>query len=297
MISADDLRYFLEVARTGKLVSAGKGLGVDHTTVGRRISRLELAVGTRLFVRSTGRWKLTEPGERLLSHAESVESSLAAAAEELGSAPGRLSGTLRIAAPDGFGAFVLSPSLGRLRKRHPDVAIELVTATRLNFLDTKEFDIGISLTRPVIRGVNASRLATYTLGLYGSHEYLADSSTISEVADLGRHSVIGYVDSLLDIPELRFLHDALPELRPAIQTNNITGQWMAAVAGLGVAVLPLYVGETDERLARILASQLSIRRTYWLAIPQAMEALGRTRAARAELFALVRNHPYLEGLG
>lgn len=118
MISADDLGYFLEVARTGKLVAAAQGLGVDHTTVGRRLTRLERATGSRLFDRSTGRWRLTEAGERLRIHAESVESALAAAAEELRSTPGRLSGTLRITAPDGFGAFVLSPGLGRLRRKH-----------------------------------------------------------------------------------------------------------------------------------------------------------------------------------
>ena len=296
MISADDLSYFLEVARTGKLVSAAQGLGVDHTTVGRRISRLERAIGTRLFVRSTGKWKLTESGERLITHAENVESSLAAAAEELGSAPGRLSGTLRIATPDGFGAFVLSPSLGRLRNKHPDVAIELVTATRLNFLDTKEFDVGISLTRPAIRGVHSTKLADYPLGLYASQTYLASGPTITDITDLQRHPMIGYVDSLLDIPELRFLEDVLPGLRPVIQTNNITGQWMAAVAGLGVAMLPLYVGEPDQRLVRVLGDQMSIRRTYWLAIPRAMETLARTRAAHAELFAMASAHPYLDAL-
>ncbi len=293
MISADDLRFFLEVARTGKLITAARGLGVDHTTVGRRISHLERTTGSRLFVRSTGGWQLTDAGDRLATHAEAIESSLLAAAEELG-APGRLSGTLRIATPDGFGAFVLSPGLGALRSRYPELMIELVTATRLNLLATKEFDIGISVSKPTIRGVDATELATYPLGLYTTPEYLSRIQPVSKVGDLQQHSVIGYVDSLLDVPDLRFLDSALPGVRPAIQTNNITGQWMAASAGLGVAVLPLFIGEPDQRLVRVLEDSVHLRRTYWLAVPRELRRLARTRAAQNALFEVARNHPYLE---
>jgi DNA-binding transcriptional LysR family regulator len=294
MISADDLRFFLEVSRTGKLVAAARGLGVDHTTVGRRITQLEKASGARLFVRAPGGWELTEAGERLAIHAEAVESSLLAATEELGSAAGRLSGTLRIAAPDGFGAFVLSPGLGNLRARYPDLKVEIVTATRLNLLASKEFDVGISLARPTIRGVESFELAEYPLGLYASAEYLQRHGPISNVDELFEHSVIGYVDSLLDIPALRFLDAALPGVRPAIQTNNITGQWMAAVAGLGVAVLPFFIAEPDRRLVHILDKSVAIRRKYWLAVPRELQRLARIRAAHQELRELVLAHPYLE---
>lgn len=294
MISADDIRFFLEVARTGKLVSAAKGLGVDHTTVGRRISHLERSAASRLFVRSPGGWTLTEAGERLAVHAEAVESSLRAAAEELGSEPGRLSGNVRIATPDGFGAFVLSPGLGSLRSKHPDLAIEIVTATRLNLLATKEFDVGISLAKPTIRGVEVTELATYPLGLYAAPSYLSSNPPITCVADLKNHSVIGYVDALLDIPDLRFLDAALPRVQPAIQTNNITGQWTATVAGLGVAILPLYVGEPDSRIIRLLDDDIRLSRKYWLAVPRGLRRLSRTRAVQDALLDIAISHPYLE---
>ncbi|MCY0906377.1 LysR family transcriptional regulator [Arthrobacter sp. H14-L1] len=294
MISADDLRYFLEVCRTGTLVSAARGLGVDHTTVGRRITQLEKASGARLFVRTPGGWRPTEAGERLAVHAEAVESSILSASEELGSPAGRLAGTLRIATPDGFGAFVLSPGLGNLRARHPDLKVEIVTATRLNLLASKEFDVGISLARPTIRGVESFELADYPLGLYASADYLRRRGPVRHVGELLEHPVIGYVDSLLDIPALRFLDALVPGVRPAIQTNNITGQWMATVAGLGVAVLPSFIAESDRRLVHILEKSVAIRRKYWLAVPRELQGLARILAARQELEELVRSHPYLE---
>lgn len=81
MFSADNLRYFLEVARTGRLNDAARNLGVDHTTVGRRITALEKSIGERLFDRSPGGWQLTEAGADLFPRAETVESAVIAAYE------------------------------------------------------------------------------------------------------------------------------------------------------------------------------------------------------------------------
>ncbi|KHL01329.1 LysR family transcriptional regulator [Sinomonas humi] len=292
MIQADDLRFFLEVARSRRLVAAARGLGVEHTTVGRRVTQLERAAGTRLFDRTPSGWELTEAGQRLVVHAEAIESSLLAASEELGSARGRLSGTLRIAAPDGFGAFVLSPGLGNLRAAYPDLTIEIVTATRLNLLATREFDVGIALEEPTTRGVRSRELARYGLSFYASPDYLSRTGTPLTVADLSDHSMIGYVDSLLDIPALRFLDAALPGMRPAIQTNNVSGQWMAAVAGLGIAVLPDFVAAADERLVHIFEGT-KIERTYWIVVPTEHQRLARTRAAESALREIVTAHEYL----
>ncbi|MGT2462426.1 LysR family transcriptional regulator [Sinomonas atrocyanea] len=295
MIQADDLRFFLEVVRTKRLVAAARALGVEHTTVGRRVSQLERAAGTRLFDRTPGGWELTEAGQGLLVHAEAIESALLAAAEELGSARGRLSGTLRIAAPDGFGAFVLSPGLGPLRADYPDLTVEVVTETRLSLLATREFDIGIALEEPTTRGVRSRPLATYGLSFYASPDYLTWRGRPTGLSDLASHPMIGYVDALLDIPALRFLDETLPGVRPAVQTNNVTGQWMAAIAGLGVAVLPDFVAAGDQRLVRIIEGT-TIQRTYWIAVPSEHQRLARTKAAESALVELVRGHRYLRAV-
>ncbi|MFF2110072.1 LysR family transcriptional regulator [Rhodococcus koreensis] len=293
MIDADDLRYFLEVARTGRLVAAGKGLGVNHTTVGRRITALERALGNRLFDRVPTGWVLTDAGHELVVHAESIESALLAAMEGAASGGGRLSGTVRIATPDGFGAFVLAPNLETLYSQHPDLDIEIVTATRHDVLAAREFDVAVTLERPSPRAVDIGELADYRLGLYASANYLDTHPRISHVLDLHEHALIGYVDSLLDVPALRILDEVLPGHRTRIQTNNITGQWTATAAGLGVSALPLYIGDPDPRLVRILEEEVTVLRKYWLIVPRELQRLARVRAAIAALRSLAAVH---EGL-
>lgn len=296
MFNPDHLRYFLEVSRTGRLTDASRTLGVDHTTVGRRITALEKSAGQRLFDRTPTGWRLTEAGRRLVGYAETVESTLIAAFEDQTSDTGSLRGTVRIAAPDGFGAFVLTPKLGALRDKHPDLDIELVTATEHNSLATREFDIAITLERPSPRLVVARQLATYTLALYAAERYLAAQPTIVSVDGLRGHTLISYVDALLDVAPLRILDSILPDGRAQIQTNNITGQWIAARSGVGIAPLPSYIGEPDDTLIPVLPGLVSVERTYWTVIPRELTGLARVKVVDEFIGSVVAEEPHMRAV-
>ncbi|MCV7212820.1 LysR family transcriptional regulator [Mycolicibacterium canariasense] len=276
-VDANSLRYFLEVARTGRLVAAGENLAVNHTTVGRQITALERSCGQRLFDRRPTGWTLTESGQEMVIHAEAVEAAVRAAGDIGGAGGGRLSGTVRIRTPDGFGAFVLAPHLGDLHSRHPDLNIEIVTATGFDALSMREFDVGVTLDPPSPSRVAVDHLMTYHLGLYASAGYLESRPPIAQVRDLYQHTLIGYVESLLDVPALRLLDELLPDHRTRIQTNNLTGQWEAAAAGIGIAVLPEYMGGRDHRLRQILPQTVSLERSYWLVVPRELQRLARIR--------------------
>ena len=293
MFSADHLRFFLEVSRHGRLNEASRALGVDHTTVGRRITSLEKSVGGRLFDRTPTGWRLTESGRRLVGYAEKVESTLIAAFEDQTSTMGSLTGSVRIAAPDGFGAFVLTPNLTRLRRMHPDLDVELVTATEHNSLSTREFDVAVTLEQPSPRLVSFRKLATYSLHLYAPRGYLDAAPTITKLDDLRAHTLIWYVAALLDVEPLRILDSILADGRAQIQTNNITGHWLAARSGLGIAPLPSYIGEPDDSLVRVVPEQFSIERTYWVAVPRELTGLARVKAVNDVLTDIVADAPHL----
>ncbi|MBF5001920.1 LysR family transcriptional regulator [Nocardia sp. BSTN01] len=278
MVTADSLRFFLHVARSGRLNEAARVLGVDHTTVGRRITALEKSFGYRLFDRAPQGWRLTEAGTRLLPRAEAVEAAVTAALESHDAAPDALTGTVRIVAPDGFGAFVITPHLVDLRRRHPDLDVELVTATEHGSVSARHFDVAVTLERPSPRYLRSSELASYDLRLYAIDGYLAASPPLRDLSDLRAHTLISYVDVLLDVAPLRFL-SALPHRQHvAIQTNNITGHWIAARSGLGIAPLPTYIGDTDTSLRSVLDDGFTVHRTYWLAVPRDLARMGRVTA-------------------
>jgi DNA-binding transcriptional LysR family regulator len=286
VVSADALRHFLQVARRRRLVWAAEALNVDHTTVGRQINRLERDLGYRLFDRSPSGWTLTDAGEQLVPHAEAVEAAVTAAVADEG-AEGRLSGKVRIVTPEAFGAFILIPGLGALRKQHPDLGVDIVTSTRNVVLGMREFDVAVTLEEPRPRHATYRRLTDYALALYATPEYLAAHPPIQDRDALRDHTLIWYVDDLLDITPLRLFDEILPDHHVTIQTNSVTGHWQAAVTGLGVALLPRYLGDPDPRLVRVLADTVQVRRTYWLAIPKEYARLGRVRTVVSLLDRIV----------
>lgn len=299
MTSADGLRYFLQVAKRGRLTAAADALGVDHTTVGRQIGRLERALGHRLFDRNPTGWTLTDAGHRLLPHAEAVEAAVIAASGLGGAGPGQLDGTVRIATPDAFGAFLLAPGLGPLRQQHPDLDVQIVTSTRNVPLGMREFDVAVTLEGPQRRHALYRKLTDYTLGLYASRSYLEGRGPVDSRADLHDHTLIWYVDDLLDITPLRVLNELLPDQRVSIQANSVAGHWQAAVAGLGIALLPRYLGSQDHRLVPVLSHDLTFNRSYWLAVPRELARLARVRAVidLLEEIVTVRRRDLLEGAG
>ncbi|MBK1787817.1 LysR family transcriptional regulator [Prauserella cavernicola] len=277
-MTADDLRYFLSVARHGRLARAAEELGVDHTTVGRRLTTLERELGQRLFDRKPSGWVLTEPGQLLVEPAEKVAAAVVSAHELLGGRGAELQGNVRVLTPDSFGAFLLAPALSQLRQRHPALTIEMVTATVHLSQSVRTFDVAVTLEQPTSPRVQGRFLSAYKLGLYATEDYLGSRPPITTVDDLSGHghTMISYVEQLLDVVPLRRIHDALPS--PAqIQSTNIFAQWQAAAAGVGIAALPKFIAEPDARLRPVLP-ELEFEGGYWLVLPREHVRLARVHA-------------------
>jgi DNA-binding transcriptional LysR family regulator len=296
--TADNMLYFLEVSATGRIADAAKRLGVDHTTVSRRISRLEKDLGVRLFDRGATGWHLTDAGRRMIPYAKTVESTLRAAMDAAqGTSDGAISGSARIVAPDGFGSFILIPGLKGLRRAHPDLAVELVTSTTHNLVAARDYDVAVTLEHPSPRAVLVQKLADYQLRLYASKEYLASLPTLESMQDLRHCTLIWYVDAFLDVEPLRELYSLIPNFNAQIQTNNIAGHHLAARNGLGIAPLPTYIGENDDSLSVVLPDQFVVERTYWLVVPRDLARSARVRVVTDLLKSIAAQHPQLRSPG
>ncbi len=272
----DDVRLFLSVARSGQFLSAARKLGVNHATLSRRISALEAAIGTQLFLRSTNGCELTEEGQRLLAGAERMETEMLNAQANLGRVDTVVAGTVRIGAPDGLGVSFLAPRLGQLTARYPDLKIQLVPVPRSFSLSQREADIAITIERPEQGRLMFSKLTDYSLGLYASADYLAEYGTPADVEALKRHRRIGYVEDLIFSPSLNYTGEIMRDWDAAFEISSATGQTEAVRSGAGIGILHNYIAGQYAELRRIMP-HLSINRSYWTAYHESARQLVRVR--------------------
>lgn len=260
----DDLRYFLAVARTGRLTAAAQRMCTDHATISRHVTALEQKLGVKLFARSPRGYSLTDAGERLLVHAEAIESSAAKAQNEIAGEKLSLSGAVRVGAPDGFGAHFLAPRIGELTARHPRLEVQLVAMPRIFSLSKREADIAIGLERPDRGRLFSRKLADYTLHVYASRRYLKSNAPIADRNALRQHPMIGYIPELIFTPELDYITDIADNLTPRLSSTNLFAQMRATEAGAGLCILPDFMACGAKGLIQVLPAEVELVRTFWI---------------------------------
>lgn len=293
----DDLKFFLEVARTRTASSAARRLGVDYTTVSRRIGALEKALGTLLFERSRASgFVLTAEGQHLLGYAEALESTLQTACEQVSGASLALSGHVRIGSTEGFGSYFVAPQLGGFQDIYPNIAIDLLPVPHFISLSRREADIAITLERPERGPYVCSRLCDYALKLYATPEYLHKHPPIHGVGDLSRHSFITYVDDLAFSPELLYLESIVPNASSALRSTSVVAQYLATLQGRALAILPCFLAGPDARLVEVLANEVKVTRQFWLYYREDLRKLKRITLVADYLRACAeRNRAFLLG--
>jgi DNA-binding transcriptional LysR family regulator len=274
----NDVRAFLAVARSGRLTAAAARLGVDHSTLSRRIAALEHSLKAKLFDRSPSGYAPTEAGRRLMPLAEEMERLALGAAETVGGTAGVVEGVVRIGSPEGFGSYFLAPRIQKLKARHPQLVVQLVAASAVFSLAKREADIAISVSRPPAGRLLVSKLIDYDLGLYAAPPYLAETPQIASFDDLKGHRFVSYIGDLLHFPELDFLQQVVPGGTTSMESSNLVAQTRATLAGAGLCVLPAFLAREEAGLVRVLADEVNLTRSLWLTVHQDLAELARVRA-------------------
>lgn len=275
-INWDDFKFFLEVARTRTASQAGRRLGVDYTTVSRRVQALEKALGTLLFERSrSAGFALTAEGQNLLVHAENLESSLQCACEQVSGASLAPSGHVRIGLTEGFGSYFVAPQLSHFQDRYPNIAIDLLPVPHFVSLSRRDADIAISLERPERGPYVCSKLCDYRLRLYATADYLERQPPISGRGDLARHGFITYVDDLAFSPELLYLERVVPGASSLLRSTSVIAQYQCALQGRSLAILPCFLAGSDPRLIEVLPGDIEVTRSFWIYYREELRRLRR----------------------
>lgn len=282
-----DLQAFLAIARAGQLARAAQAMGVDATTVGRRLRRLEARLGTTLFEQSREGQLLTEAGEALLERVEAMDRAAGGIASR-GGGPGGLTGTLRISVAEGFGSWFLPRHVPAFVAAHPALTLDLVASSGFLSLSKREADIAVTLSRPKAGPVIARKLSDYALRLYASRAYLDHHGQPRAPGDLAQgHRLIGYIPDLLYAPELRYLDEIHPGLAPTLRSSSINAQHQLLAAGAGIGVLPCFIGDADAGLVPVLPER-RVTRTFWLVTHKDTHQLARVRAGKDWILGAVQ---------
>lgn len=292
------VRDFLAVARAGSLNRAAATLGVNASTVGRRIETLETVLGVRLFQRGQTGYVPTDEGRDLVERAERIEAA-ALAFERGAEAADRVQGRVRLATAETLATTLLIPALPTLRARHPDLTIEIVTDIRSTNLHRREADLALRMVRPVQGNVTVKRLATMRYGLYGSKDYLTRRRGRSGQMDAGRFDgddLIAWAEGYGDLPAARWIERALEGRAPALAVTSLQGHLAAARSGLGLAALPCFLATAVPDLCRVSSGADAIAQEIWLVIHADLAASARVRAVADWAEAVVAtNRGGLEG--
>lgn len=261
--NADDLLVLLAVARSGRYVSAAEELGLNHTTISRRITALEKALGGRLLSRSAGGWELTDLGREVLGAAEAIESAVRSLATDAQGAR-ILEGVVRMSATDGFSAYIAAPAVAEVRRRHPRVAVEIVAATRRASMQRSGLDLEVVVGEPRVRRARAVRLGDYVIGLYGTQAYLDEHGAPQSVDDLTGHPLVYFIESMLQVDDLDLVSNFVPAMRESVSSTNVFVHVEATRASAGLGLLPCFMADRHPDLVRVLPESVGVRLTYWL---------------------------------
>ena len=289
----NDVRHFLALARLGSVRAAGASLGVSHSTVARRVEALEAQLGVRLFDRHRDGYLLTDAGLEMRPAAERVEREMASLERGLAGRDERLEGTIRLTLCDPYVSSLLVPRLAALAESHPGIEIELGVDSRRLDLSKREADIAV---RALGQGQTApEHLLGRKLVPLVMCSYVAVAHAARRDPELAGSEPrwIGFDDTkTMDVLVGSSTYSELP-VWGAFGTLSVMVQ--ATRAGLGIAMLPTYVGDPDPSLRRLDAPDLRHLADLWLLSHPDLRDNARLQMAREHVAEALRDRLALFG--
>ena len=286
----DDLRLFLAVARAGTLSGAARALGVNHSTVFRRVGAFEEALEVRLFERLPGGYVLTAAGEEMREAALRVEAEIAALGRKVAGQDLRLSGTIRVTTIDMLALGLLPRHLAAFRSAYPGIELEVAVSNAAVSLSRREADVALRVSNQPPETLVGRRVGRLVFAAYS----VAPMDGAADVP-LAERDWIGF-DTDHEALVRRFA-DFLPGVRPVLRVNSVATAIAAAKAGIGIAPLPCGIADLEPGLVRVAALPDDFTLDLWLLTHEDLRRTARIRAFLDFLaHRLAAEAPLLEGL-
>ncbi|QKK27833.1 LysR family transcriptional regulator [Rhizobium hidalgonense] len=282
----DDLKLFLIVVRCKSVTGAARELKVSHSTVSRRLARLEYTVGGALVERTRDGLLLTPAGLVTMRRAEEIENGVNALRSDVSNRD-EVRGTVRLATMEGIATLYLSERLVELSSRYPDLDIELVTSPQTVRVARREADLFLSFFKPHGTALDSQLIGRFKTGLFASQVYLERNGVPSQAADLREHRFVGYIEELVQLESVLWLEELVPAPTMAFSSNSMMSQMFAASAGAGIVALPEFARSLKLGLIPVL-EELRGEREIWMSAHHDLAYLPRVRVVKQFVKELLR---------
>lgn len=288
-MSWDYYRYFLAVAETGSLSAAARQLSVSQPTVGRQIAELEKRLETRLFERASHGYLLTSAGQQIRERIQAVASDLDGVEQIISGLDKSLSGTIRISATEGFGSYWLTPKLSQFQAYHPSIKFNLMLDISVVDLRRREADVALRLANPRVSDLIGRKVGRTGFGLYGAKTYLEKRGRPASMADLVSHDFIGWQSGRDRLPFSAALEKIAPPGNIKFRCDTVAAQIAAVQSGIGLFVAPHYLVPRDDRVVRLLPTEINLKFDIWLLTHRDLVKAGRIRTLLDFLYERFRD--------
>lgn len=293
----DDLRFFLAVAAAGSLSGAAQQLGVNTSTVLRRVSSLEEDLDARLFDRERTGYRLTAAGGRLMAALEPVDQRLSSLARDFAASQAGAQGVVRLAAGETLAAVLIGAAMPALHSAHPDIELEILTDPTLAGMPgsaprianpLRDVDMALRAARPTQGDMLVRKLGDMAYGLYGSAAYFEAHGRPADINDLAGHHMIGFGAAELPLGPVWWMSRAEKSAEVIFRSSSAATRAEGVRRGAGLAALPCILADRDPALVRVFEPETVGGLELWLIARNDLAHLAHVRAVMDFLVEAVK---------
>jgi DNA-binding transcriptional LysR family regulator len=255
----DNLRYVLMVANKGSISAAARELGVNRSTVLRRIERFQQDLNCRIFDRNSDGYALTPEAEKMIDAAREVESTLFDMQRQIEGQELRLEGKLCITTTDTFMVGMLAGPLARFRKRHPHILIDVLVTNRILDLTRRDADIAIRPASSPEAGFASRKLCDVQFSVYCKNDFVVQD-------EWNKSNWVGVTHSLHESPVGEWLDSNVEPEQIVIRCDSLVAVRSCAEEGMGLALLPTMLGNASPKLRQLEGIDIDFSIGLWLLI-------------------------------